>query len=73
MTMEQFNEAIQIVSVQHSSTIKINSPKSGFVGDLGKTNFRLHILRSVPAVVNDLVAAGFSLCMTEDGLFVDKY
>jgi hypothetical protein len=73
MTLEQFNEAIQIISVQHSSTVKINSPRtSGFVGDLGKTYFRLHIINSTPAVIHDLVAAGFSLSMTEDGLLVAK-
>ncbi|MBE6234782.1 MAG: hypothetical protein E7112_00935 [Bacteroidales bacterium] len=73
MTLEQFNEAIQIISVQHSSTVKINSPRGNFVGDLGVTNFRLHVIKSVPAVIKDLAAAGFSLSMTEDGLFVDKY
>lgn len=72
MNIEQFNEAIKIISVQHSSVVKINTPKNNFVGDLGDKNFRLHISKCVPAVVNKLIGAGFYLCMTEDGLLVDK-
>lgn len=72
MNIEQFNEAIKIISVQHSSVVKINTPKNNFVGDLGDKNFRLHIIECVPAVVNKLIGAGFSLCMTKDGLLVTK-
>lgn len=73
MTMEQFKEAIEIISVYHSSTVKINTPKDHFVGDMGKLNFRLHIVECVPAVINTLISAGFSLSMTADGLCVNKY
>lgn len=72
MTLEQFNEAIQIISVKHSSTVKINTPKNGFVGDMGQKFFRLHIVECVPSVVSDLVRAGYMLNMTADGLMVDK-
>lgn len=72
MTLEQFNGAIQIISAKHSSIVKINTPKNGFVGDMGSGFFRLHITECVPAVVNDLIAAGFMLSMTADGLMVDK-
>lgn len=72
MTLEQFNEAIQIVSVHHSSTVRINTPKNNFVGDMGEKTFRLHITKCVPSVVSALVIKGFHLSMTEDGLMVDK-
>lgn len=72
MTMEQFKEAIEVISVHHSSTVKINTPKGHFVGDMGKLNFRLHIVECVPAVINALISAGFSLSMTSDGLMVSK-
>lgn len=72
MNIEQFNEAIQIVSAHHSSIVKINQPRNSFVGDLGDKIFRLHLVECVPSVVNKLIAAGFSLCMTPDGLHVDK-
>lgn len=72
MTLEQFNEAIQIISVHHSSTVKINTPKGNFVGDMGEKTFRLHIVNCVPSVVNRLISAGFLLNMTNDGLQVDK-
>ena len=72
MTLEQFNEAIQIVSVYHSSTVKINTPKDNFVGDMGDKTFRLHVVICVPAVIYKLVAAGFQLSMTPDGLLVNK-
>lgn len=73
MTLENFSQAIQIISGQHSSVVKINTPKNGFIGDLGDKDFRLHVSKCVPSVVDILVAAGFSLSMTDDGLLVDKY
>ncbi len=72
MTLENFNDAILIISGHHSSVVKINTPKNDFVGDLGDKTFRLHISKCVPSVVNKLVNAGFMLSMTEDGLMVDK-
>lgn len=72
MTSEQFTNAIKIISKHHSSVVKINTPKNGFAGNLGETEFRLHITQCVPSVVNRLVEAGYMLSMTEDGLMVDK-
>lgn len=72
MSIEQFNEAIQIISVNHSSVVKINTPINRFVSDMGQTFFRLHIIECVPAVVNNLIEADFMLSMTADGLMVEK-
>ena len=72
MTSEHFTNAIKIISKRHSSVVKINTPKNGFAGHLGETEFRLHITQCVPSVVNRLVEAGYMLSMTEDGLMVDK-
>ena len=73
MTLENFNQAMLIISAHHSSTVKINTPKNHFVGDLGEKDFRLHVSKCVPAVVEKLILSGFSLSMTDDGLLVDKY
>ena len=73
MNIEHFSEAIQIVSAYHSSLLRINKPKNSFVGNLGATEFRLHIVECVPAVVDSLVKAGFALSMTPDGLLVERY
>lgn len=72
MTSEHFTKAIEIISKHHSSVVKINTPKNGFAGNLGETEFRLHITQCVPSVVNRLAEAGYMLSMTEDGLLVDK-
>lgn len=72
MTGEHFNKAVEIISSYHSSIVKINTPKNGFVGNLGDTEFRLHITQCVPAVVDKLVNAGYMLSMTGDGLLVDR-
>lgn len=72
MTNEHFGQAIGIIAKYHSSVVKINAPKNDFVGNLGETEFRLHITQCVPAVINKLVDAGYMLCMTTDGLVVDR-
>lgn len=72
MTLENFNNAILIISGHHSSVVKINTPKNNFVGDLGDKEFCLHISKCVPSVVNKLVDAGFMLSMTDEGLLVEK-
>lgn len=72
MNFDNFSNALVIISGHHSSIVKINTPKDNFVGDLGDKEFRLHISKCVPSVINSLVKAGYMLSMTEDGLLVDK-
>lgn len=66
-----FQKAITIIACHHSGEVKINTPINDFVGDLGESNFRLHITKCVPSVVNKLIAEGFMLSMDKDGLCVD--
>ena len=72
LNIEQFTEAMQIISAHHSSTIKVNAPNNGFVGNMGKDFYRLHIKECIPSVVSHLIASGFMLSMTADGLLVEK-
>lgn len=72
MTREQFNGAMDIIVCHHTTKVSINLPKGNFVGNIGTAEFRLHITECVPSVINNLVAAGFMLDMTPDGLRVDK-
>ncbi len=72
MNIEQFANAIDIISRCHSVEIKINAPINGFVGDLGTKCYTIHITQCPPAVVRELSAAGYRLGMTSDGLSVDK-
>lgn len=72
MTREQFNDAMDIIARHHTTTVSINLSKDHFVDKIGTAEFRLHITDCVPSVINKLVAAGFMLDMTPDGLCVDK-
>lgn len=72
MTQEQFNTALELISRHHSTKVSINLPENHFVGSIGTTKFRLHITECIPSVINKLVAAGFMLDMTPDGLRVEK-
>lgn len=73
MTQNQFNQALEIISKHHSTEIKINMPKNGFVGDLGATKWTIHITRCCASVISDLVNAGFCCSMDEYGMSVTKY
>ncbi len=63
---------MKIIVHHHSTKVSINLPKNHFVGDVGQSEFRLHITECVPSVVNKLIDAGFMLNMTPEGLEVDK-
>lgn len=74
LTKEEFLKAIQIISANHSTELKINLPTNGFVGDkLGNMEFNLTITKCYASVINNLTGNGYSLSMTPDGLSVDKY
>lgn len=72
MTREQFNEAMDIIVGHHTTKVSINLPQNNFVGNMGATEFRLHITECVPSVISELVIAKFMVSMTPNGLLVDK-
>ncbi len=71
MNAANFQKAITIIACHHSGEVKINTPINDFVGNLGTSDFRLHITKCVPAVVDELIAQGFMCNMDKDGLLVD--
>ena len=80
---KDFIKALEIISKYHSTELAINTPKNNFVGYIntpknnfvgymGQTEFRLHIKKCVPSVINNLIHAGYILNMGPEGLEVDK-
>jgi|GEM_PF-2465683 len=72
MIHEHFTEAMDIIARHSSTTICVNGTLRHFVGNLGSTEFLIHVTRCAPPLVNDLVKSGYSLAMTPEGLRVDK-
>lgn len=64
--------ALEIISKHPSTKLVINTPKNNFVGYMGQSEFRLHIKKCVPSVINNLIHAGYILNMGPEGLVVDK-
>lgn len=73
MTLEQLTQVITSIARFHTTKITINQPLNGFVGNLGKTEYSMHITGCCAAVVDVLKTAGYNLSMDENGLNVDKY
>lgn len=71
MKQGQFIKAVEIISSHHSSQISINLPKNDFVGDLGKTDWTIHINKCCHSVIAALIKEGFILHMGEQGISVD--
>lgn len=69
---KDFIKALEIISKYHSTELAINTPKNNFAGYMGQTEFRLHIKKCVPSVINNLIHAGYILNMGPEGLGVDK-
>ena len=72
LTLKQFQEAIAIIGQYHSTEIKINTPKNNFVGELGRTQYRIHITKCCAGLTKALHKAGFYIDMGEDGMNVFK-
>lgn len=72
MDKNNFYKALDIISSHHSSEIVINQPINNFAGDLGSSEFTIHIKKCVPSVINKLIQDGFMLDMGEYGLLVSK-
>ena len=73
MKQKDFTRAIELVSMNHTTKLTINQPINNFVGNLGESDWTIHITQCVPAVVKNLIAEGYALSMTEHGLSVDKW
>ena len=69
MKPEYFQEALQIISKSNSIKVSFNVP----VQDNYSNVHQILIHNSNATVINDLIAAGFSLSMNDKGLSVTKY
>lgn len=72
LNSKDFTTALEIISKSHSTELAINIPKNNFVGNMGQTEFRLHIKKCVHSVINNLIQVGYILNMGPEGLEVDK-
>ena len=72
LNFKNFTTALEIISKHHSTELAINTPKDNFVGNMGQSEFRLHIKKCVPSVVKNLIQAGYILNMGPEGLEVNK-
>lgn len=69
---KDFTTALEIISKHHSTELAINTPSNNFAGHIEQSEFRLHLKKCVPAVINSLIKEGFILSMGPEGLEVDK-
>lgn len=69
MKPQYFSEAIEIISKSNNIKVSFNVP----VHDNYSNVYAILIHNSNATVINDLVAAGFSLSMNDKGLSVNKY
>lgn len=72
LNSKDFTTALEIISKHCSTELAINTPKDNFVGYMGQSEFRLHIKKCVPSVIDNLIKAGYILNMGPEGLEVDK-
>lgn len=73
LNSKDFTTALEIISKHHSTELAINTPRNNLVGYIGQSEFRLHIKKYVPAVINSLIKEGFILSMGPEGLEVSKF
>lgn len=69
MKATDFVNAIQIISAHHNTRISINECVNDHVSNV----YPILIHECCPAVIDELVAAGYSLGMVAKGLSVDKF
>lgn len=72
LNSKDFITALELISKHHSTELVINTPINNFVGYMGQSEFRLHLKKCVPGVINSLIKEGFILRMGSEGLEVDK-
>lgn len=69
MKATDFVNAIQIISTHHNTRISINECVNDHVSNV----YPILIHECCPAVIDELVAAGYLLGMVAKGLSVDKF
>ena len=69
MKATDFANAIKIISNHHNTSISINECVDNHVSNV----YPILIHECCTAVINELVAAGYSLGMVAKGLSVDKF
>ena len=72
LNSKDFTTALKIISKHHSTELAINTLSNNFAGYIGQSEFRLHLKKGVPAVINSLIKEGFILSMGPEGLEVGK-
>ena len=73
LNKKQFMDAIEIISLHHTTKLSLNLPEDDFVGGIGYTKFNIYITQCCPTVINNLKNEGFMLRMSgKKGLEVDK-
>ena len=72
LNSKDFTTALEIISKHHLTELAINTPSNNFVWYMGQSEFRLHLKKGRPAVINSLIKEGFILSMGPEGLEVDK-
>lgn len=72
LNSKDLTTALEIISKYNSTELVINAPSNNFVGYIGRSKFRLHLKKCVPAVLNNLRKEGFILRMGPEGLEVER-
>jgi hypothetical protein len=73
MNKSEFLTALSIIGQHHSTKVIINLPTNGHVGDLGHSQWTIHITDCCASVFNKLRAADFSLSMQNGMTSICKY
>lgn len=69
MKPEHFADALTLITMSNSIKVSFNVPVDNHISH----KYAILIHESNASIINQLVAAGFSLSMTPKGLAVDKY
>lgn len=72
MNKQDFLQAIEIISMHHTTNLVINKPVNGTIGNLCTSEFSIHVTDCCASVVNKLKEAGYSLSMNNGGMSVWK-
>lgn len=70
LTQEQFIEVMGIIGRFHSTNVKINMPVNRFVGNLGTSQYSIHIAKCCAGLTKALFTAGYDIGMDDNGMSV---
>lgn len=74
MNKQDFLEAMEIISENHSTKIEINHVESDkCVGDIGRSNFTIHITDCCGAVITNLKLNRYTLSMKNGMTSINKF